>query len=170
MGAINSKTTSGYRVSTAYCPAYFGTVFFGDPIPAGWLKNFAVVTGYAPTGETWTDARNLLADQALRRRLRRWQPLRVTGRSTDGQHAEPGWLVPCSKVTAVKIGREFQQDAIFWIQNDHLQVVGTSQQNRRPQSAGRFRAKYSFQRRRSATLEATSPLRHRVVLIKIGRK
>jgi hypothetical protein len=105
-----------------YFPAYQSVVFWAD----GWTppaKSFAILSACSPTGEQWPAARNQVADEKLRRRLRESAPRRITGQSPDGSHAEPSWASACSRAVAVELGREFRQDAIFWVEGDSLAVV-----------------------------------------------
>ncbi len=125
----------------AYFPAYFETIFVGEPFRGGFPDKFAIISACSPTGKKWKEARNQAADQRLRLRTRRWGAHRLTGQSPDGQHTEPGWAVPCSKPTAIKLGKEFQQDAIYWVQDGQLNVLDTSR-NRPPQVVGSFHEKF----------------------------
>ncbi len=44
----------------------------------------------------------------------------MTGASVDGNHQEPGFAVwDLALEEALEIGREFRQDAIFWVGADH---------------------------------------------------
>lgn len=105
--------------------AYFAVVFDAAPLPAGFPGTFAIVTGYATTGETWTAAANAAADQALHDHLvaRGVPHHRVTGRDSAATHREPGWAVACPLPVALALGRQFRQDAIYWVANDRLWVV-----------------------------------------------
>jgi hypothetical protein len=124
--------------------AYFETCFVGEPIPSDFPASFAIISACAPTGERWPEDRNQVADQLLRMRVRRWRLHRITGRSPDGRHVEPGWAVPCSKRTALSIAREFQQDAFYWVEADVFEIVDSSQ-GRAPCTVGRFKEKFAAQ-------------------------
>lgn len=105
-----------------YCPAYQSVVFSAD----GWTppaESFAILSACSPTGEQRPAARNQVADEELRRRLLESVHRRITGQSPDGSHAEPSWASACTRAKAVELGREFQQDAIFWVEGDSLAVV-----------------------------------------------
>jgi hypothetical protein len=60
-----------------------------------WPQEFAIITGYATTGEKWSDAENEAADRALHAELCQHSQLvrRITGCSPSTGHAEPGWAV-----------------------------------------------------------------------------
>jgi len=129
---------------TGFHSAYFETCFVGEPIPSDFPASFAIISACAPTGERWPEDRNQVADQLLRMRVRRWRLHRITGRSPDGHHVEPGWAVPCSKRTAISIAREFQQDAFYWVEGDVLKIVDSSQ-GRAPCTVGSFKEKFAAQ-------------------------
>lgn len=103
--------------------AYAQVVFTGAYFPAKFPAQFAIISAYATTGEHWSDAENMEADERLRKRLAPWPSHRVTGQSPDGKHAEPSWAVACSQAIAVAIGRDYKQDAIFWVEAGALSIV-----------------------------------------------
>lgn len=106
-------------------PAYTQTVFRADGLATGWPESFVIITAYAATGETWSEARNRAADAELGARLRasgRWC-VRLIGEAPDGGHAEPGWAVEMSEPDALQIGREFAQDAIYSVRAGVLFVL-----------------------------------------------
>ena len=85
---------------------------------------FALITGYATTGETWTDAENTSADLALEREVRRlagWVR-RITGYSPNTGFTEPGWAVSLNFETACDLGIRFRQNAIYYVIGDALFV------------------------------------------------
>lgn len=122
-------------------PAYFETVFTGSSALEELPAEFAIITAYAPTGQIWTDEQNRIADGRLRISLSKWDCWRMTGQTPDGSHAEPGWAVKCDKATALLIGSEFKQDAIYWVSQDELIILDSSA-NRLSAPVCKFRSRY----------------------------
>src|SRR5207249_7095173 len=82
---------------------------------------FAIVTANNPDGNTQSRAANEAADAALLHAIVRAGLIhfRVTGGSADFSHAEPGFGIALDDPSrAVSLGREFRQEAIFWIEGD----------------------------------------------------
>ena len=87
-------------------------------------EEFAVISGYATTGEKWSAERNRQADDRLLQRLVEkgaWLR-RVTGYAPDTGQNEPCWATAISFDEACEIGEEFLQDAIYYVEGDHLYV------------------------------------------------
>jgi hypothetical protein len=106
-------------------PAYLETRFWVSRLPSRWPDRFAVITGFATTGEIWSEEKNQAADSALQAELVAlsiWS-CRVTGVSPDGRHREPGWAADIDLSAAQNIGAAFKQDAIYWVDGDNLSVV-----------------------------------------------
>ncbi len=106
-------------------PVEYGeTLFCTQSHVAEWPPEFAIITAHATTGETWTDEQNHDADAALESALREkaLEPVRCTGYSPTTLHAEPGWAVPLSFEEACEWGRQFKQDAIYFVRNGILHV------------------------------------------------
>ena len=105
-------------------PSYFG-VRFRIPQPVkDWPPCFAILSGYATTGEVWTTERNEGADRALGEALKKrggWLQ-RITGFFPDTGHAEPGWAVGIDYENAQELGLRFHQDAIFLVSGNRVWV------------------------------------------------
>ena len=126
------------RPAHGFHPAYFRTQFVAEALPSVWPAAFGIVTAWATTGEQWPEARNREADERLRQTLQvRGLPhQRLTGTSPDGTHAEPGWAVTATRAEVVALGREFLQDAVYWVESDQLQVLSCREDRAAP--VGRF--------------------------------
>lgn len=122
-------------------PGYFDLLFRTEEPIHDWPAAFAILTGYATTGEVWPEERNTAADQALRDELattRSWYR-RVTGFSPVTGHAEPGWAVALPWETACDLGAKYLQDAIFYVEGDALTVSHCDPVRRRRIPVGPFR-------------------------------
>lgn len=109
----------------AHHPAYFVVRFRLERYPDDWPESFAIITAWATTGEQWSAADNAAANERLHQRLAAlgcWS-WRVTGFSPFDGHAEEGWAVALSVEQARELGREFLQDAIYWVDHDQLWVT-----------------------------------------------
>jgi hypothetical protein len=136
-----SPALAELMTDNAFHPAYFETVFTGAFAAGELPAAFAIITAYAPTGQIWSEEENRLADGRLKTRLAKWPCWRITGQTPDGSHAEPGWAVGCDQAAALVIGKEFQQDAIYWVSQDDL-IILDSAGNRTPARVGKFSPRY----------------------------
>ena len=112
-------------------PAYFETRFRTEEIFEKWPDNFSIITAYATTGQIWSDEANISQDRKLEADLSRLtsELRRITGYSPSSGHAEPGWAVEINLSEAMRIGRDFRQDAIYQIRSGNLWVIGCSEPN-----------------------------------------
>jgi hypothetical protein len=105
-------------------PSYF-EVQFSVPAPVNdWPEEFAILSGYATTGEVWTEERNSAADRALGETIfviGVWRD-RITGFFEDTGHSEPGWAAALDLDAACDLGLKFLQDAIYYVRGDELSV------------------------------------------------
>src|SRR6266496_3755990 len=106
-------------------PEYIRTVFRTDSPRNEWPSRFAVVTACNPNGIQHSSGDNTRFDSQLlvaleAERIKHW---RVTGTSADFQHSEPGYAIETNLDTALTIGNQFRQEAIFWIEHGHLSVI-----------------------------------------------
>ncbi len=112
-------------------PAEYFDVRFSVPdceVAPAWPAEFAILTAYATTGQTWSTERNVGAD----RELAAWCDAsglprqRITGYSPITGHAEPGWAISLDFSVACRLGVRFRQHACFFVQADELWVVACS--------------------------------------------
>lgn len=113
-------------------PEYFETRFRTQKTFETWPDSFVIITAYATTGEVWSDEENRSADLALKSTLSELNRgiRRITGYSPRTNHSEPGWAVEVEIGLAKKIGRNFLQDAIYYVKSDKLWVVGCNPTDR----------------------------------------
>lgn len=100
---------------------------------ASWPAKFALITGYATTGEVWSDARNRQANDALEKVLiatGNWMAP-ITGYSPFTGHAEPGWAVELPFEKCCDLGVQFLQDAIYFVEGGTLYVSPCAPARRR---------------------------------------
>lgn len=100
-------------------------VFRGEPLPADWPSDFAIITAYDSDGRAISPERNVAADAALESELRAagYRLHRIIGGSADGVHLEPGWGVPIGLPGAVEFGRRYRQVAVFCVQGGAVSLV-----------------------------------------------
>ena len=119
-------------MKTKFNPAYHQTVF--ECIPAGKPDDFWVITAYNPNGTPADPGDNIAADACLHADIEALgiTPFRVTGLSPDESHAEPGWGFPSDEVTALEIGRRYQQEAVFHFTAGGIDLVDCKTHDREP--------------------------------------
>ena len=111
-------------------PEYLKTLFVPkEPTenqpPPDWSRPFAILTAHNPGGKIVDLETNTDADKELRRSLSRKSlpKHRVTAVAEDWSHEEKSFAVwGLDHATAAKIGREFRQDAYFWVENGTVHV------------------------------------------------
>lgn len=86
---------------------------------------FAIITACNPGGESETANINNQLNCDLLARLKqlefKYQPLRAG--NINFSHIEDSCIVECSFSQALALGRDFNQNAIFWIDNNQLSLV-----------------------------------------------
>jgi len=111
-------------------PEYLKTLFVPkkpgkNQPPPDWSRPFAILTAHNPGGKIVDLETNTEADKELRRSLSRKSlpKHRVTAVAEDWSHEEKSFAVwGLNHATAAKIGREFRQDAYFWVENGTVHV------------------------------------------------
>ena len=120
-------------------PEYLKTLFVPkkpgkNQPPPDWSRPFAILTAHNPRGKIVDLKTNTEADKELRRSLSRKSlpKHRITGVSEDWSHEEKGFAVwGLNHQTASEIGREFHQDAYFWVEIGTVHVHSCHTQEKR---------------------------------------
>jgi hypothetical protein len=106
-------------------PAY-AHVRFRAELPKGGLpERFGIVTAWNPDGITTDAASNHTANASLQVILQAeaLPHFPVTGGSPDFTHAEPGFGIIADQARIIALGREFRQEAVFWIDRGAVHLV-----------------------------------------------
>ena len=120
-------------------PIYLNTHFESEEKINDWPDQFAIITGYATTGEDWSEQQNKLADSTLEKKLKEhcsWVK-RITGYSPQSGHSEPGWAVNSDWPKACDLGVQFKQDAIYYVSKNIL-TVSYCDERRKKVYVGKF--------------------------------
>lgn len=115
-------------------PAYFLTRFYVSLEELEFPGQGVILSACATTGEIWPADRSRLADQKLESCLRGYSPgflIRLIGYSPADNHFEASWLVDLDLLTGCRIGEQFLQDALYFLDHDSLDVVDCSDRFRR---------------------------------------
>ena len=129
-------------------PEYLKTLFVPkkpgkNQPPPDWSSPFAILTAHNPGGKIVDLETNTEADKELRRSLSRKSlpKHRVTGVSEDWSHEEKSFAVwGLNHKSASEIGREFRQDAYFWVENGTVHVHSCHKQEK--QKVGTWESRF----------------------------
>ena len=107
-------------------PEYLQAWFHGPKPSKPWPRAFGVVTACNPFGRLVDDVENQRRTEALRSRLSELgvTPFPVSGGNREATHLEPGFgTVGLSRDQVRELGREFEQDAVFWVEAGRVLLV-----------------------------------------------
>lgn len=110
-------------------PEYLHVRFRAEIPESVITTSFGVITACNPDGKNQTDADNQIATESLRRALQEQGLVHfpVIGGSPDFTHQEAGYGVMLGSADdAVAWGRKFQQEAIFWVEEDTVFLISCS--------------------------------------------
>jgi hypothetical protein len=113
-----------------FSEAWFVTVLPSDGLP----ESFGIVTAFNPDSCKVSKAKNNSADTKLRHHLEKagLQYFRVTGRSQDGSHQEPGFGIVATSPEEIRpLGCQFKQEAFFWVENGTISLCKTATECRK---------------------------------------
>jgi hypothetical protein len=106
-------------------PAYFKTRLRAQ-LPGGNLpQNFSVITVCNPAGEVISHEENKARTATFRKQLNERELVHfpVTGYDPDSAHEEQGFGIVCDAETARALGQEWNQEAIFRVDNGRVKLV-----------------------------------------------
>ena len=106
-------------------PEYKNTRFLVD-LNGTLPEKFGVVTSCNPDGKTVSPKENIRLTQCLKDELESAEEVSfsVTGCSPDQTHQEPGFgIASNSEVKIIELGRKWQQEAIFWIEEGNVHLI-----------------------------------------------
>ena len=104
---------------------YFKTVFITKESTALPASSFAILTASNPMDKLLGENENQRRNEQLRTLLEEEEVdfSELIGASPDWTHQEASFAVSCTLDNALEWAKLFEQRAIFWVQNDHLQII-----------------------------------------------
>jgi len=86
---------------------------------------FAIITAHNPKGQLLSASQNRLLDRQLQFEIQQLhRPYRaMIGASVDRCHMEKSWAVSIDKASAIRLGCQFNQNAIYFVEHDNLQLI-----------------------------------------------
>ena len=104
---------------------YFGVVFQGIENISNIIMPFAIVTAHNPMDIRLDELENKERNEILRKDLLLSDLIHreIIGCSEDHSHQELSFVVKCNLKQAIQMGNKFQQRAIFWVEENKLQIV-----------------------------------------------
>jgi len=87
--------------------------------------SFAIITAHNPKGQLLSACQNRLLDRQLQFEIQQLhRPYRaMIGASADRCHMEKSWAVSIDKASAIRLGCQFNQNAIYYVEHDKLQLI-----------------------------------------------
>tara|TARA_Y100001933_G_C18763447_1_gene465010 strand:+ start:219 stop:623 length:405 start_codon:yes stop_codon:yes gene_type:complete len=104
---------------------YFDTVFLDAVAANAFPESFAILTAFDPMDQILSQEENTKRNRHLLGILKSQGYYRgtIVGSSEDFTHQEPSLIAEAPKAKAIKLGLEFDQRAIFWINKDRLEII-----------------------------------------------
>lgn len=104
------------------------------------FEHFAILTACNPGSIPVATARNITNQQKLKKDLvilnLRFSELDAG--SADFSYSEPSYAVNCSLKQAMDLSRRYQQNALFWVQQDRLWLIPVNMLKQMTTEVGRF--------------------------------
>ena len=104
---------------------YFGVVFQGVESISNVIMPFAIVTAHNPMDMRLDEFKNNERNEKLRKDLLQSNLIHreIIGCSEDHTHQELSFVVKGELKQAIQMGNKFEQRAIFWVEENKLQIV-----------------------------------------------
>ena len=112
-------------------PEYFNTLFeLREPIPE-LPKTFHIITAYNPMDKVLSVKDNLIRNKKLKAEILNhnhtaWE---IMAMSKDKKHQEASFLTDAPRQLSIVLAIEYNQRAIFQVNNDNLMIISCSSPN-----------------------------------------
>lgn len=87
------------------------------------FSEFAIITACNPNGELLNLQENKKLNNLLTQQINQYEFIEIVGASPDLTHQEASFAVKVSKDEAIRIAKQFQQNAIFWVEQGEVFIV-----------------------------------------------
>ena len=119
-------------------PNYFKVVFIHNSIKV-FPRTFGIITAYNPQDQSLTEGQNQKRNKLLKVKISHQMKLlgEIVGSSIDKTHQEPSFVTEGKLPELLKLGKEFEQNAVYWIKQDSLFLLDCN--HRKKYQMGSFR-------------------------------
>lgn len=101
---------------------------------------FAIITACNPASMPIAAEKNILNQQRLKHDLMilDLQFNQIEAGNADFSYSEPSYAVQCNLKQAMDLSRRYDQNALFWVQQDHLWLIPVNMKNQVSAEIGLF--------------------------------
>ena len=117
---------------------YFRVIFINDEINS-FPEKFGIITACNPKDQILSASENRARNLQLKKQIIQKMDLcgEIVGSSPDKAHQELSFVVKGSVKHLLQLGKDFEQNAIFWIEKDSLHLMDCL--NKKAFKVGSFR-------------------------------
>lgn len=106
-------------------PHYFDVIFKGIKVSYQYPQTFAIITAWNPKDVILPEQENQKRNRCLQKSIKKTMVLgtKIIGASADLQHQELSLIIEGALQDLINLAQKFEQNAIFWVQGDSLELI-----------------------------------------------
>jgi len=106
-------------------PHYFDVIFKEIKVSYQYPQTFAIITAWNPKDVILPEQENQKRNRCLQKSIKKTMVLgtKIIGASADLQHQELSLIIEGALQDLINLAQKFQQNAIFWVQGDSLELI-----------------------------------------------
>jgi len=106
-------------------PHYFDVIFKEIKVSYQYPQTFAIITAWNPKDVILPEQENQKRNRCLQKSIKKTMVLgtKIIGASADLQHQELSLIIEGAFQDLINLAQKFEQNAIFWVQGDSLELI-----------------------------------------------
>lgn len=106
-------------------PHYFDVIFKEIKVSYQYPQTFAIITAWNPKDVILPEHENQKRNRCLQKSIKKTMVLgtKIIGASADLQHQELSLIIEGALQDLINLAQKFEQNAIFWVQGDSLELI-----------------------------------------------
>lgn len=106
-------------------PHYFDVIFKEIKVSYQYPQTFAIITAWNPKDVILPEQENQKRNRCLQKTIKKTMVLgtKIIGASADLQHQELSLIIEGALQDLINLAQKFEQNAIFWVQGDSLELI-----------------------------------------------
>jgi len=104
---------------------YFDVIFKEIKVSYQYPQTFAIITAWNPKDVILPEQENQKRNRCLQKSIKKTMVLgtKIIGASADLQHQELSLIIEGALQDLINLAQKFEQNAIFWVQGDSLELI-----------------------------------------------